>query len=239
MEATNETTTDARATRSATDLFFFDSETTGIPDFKARSEDPSQPHIVELAALRYTDKGELVDRVAMIVRPDGWTIENSDVHGITQEQAMTSPWQEPVVLAAFMDLYEGCALRIAHNRSFDDRIIRIALMRYADEAQADVFKALAGECTALLSKPVCQLPPTEKMLKTSFKNTFKTPTLAEAFTFLTGGKELTEQHRALPDAQACARVYFLLKGIRMPEFPDDLPDDEAVTMEDHAAEAAP
>lgn len=74
---------------------------------------------------------------------------------------------------------------------------------------------------ALLSKPICQLPPTEAMKKTNFKNSFKTPSLAEAFRHLTGGKELVEQHRALPDAQACARVYFLMKGVRMPEFPDD------------------
>lgn len=209
--------------RRDTDIFFFDAESTGIPHFKLPSEDPSQPHLVELCGLRYSVDGELVGGVNLIVKPEGWTIPDDviAIHGITNEIAHERGTQEPIALAAFMALYQGCALRVAHNRSFDDRIIRIALMRYADEDQANAFKAEPGECTALLSKPICQLPPTEAMKKTNFKNSFKTPSLAEAFRHLTGGKELVEQHRALPDAQACARVYFLMKGVRMPEFPDD------------------
>ena len=33
-------------------IFAFDTETTGLPDFKARSADPGQPHVIQLA-LRY------------------------------------------------------------------------------------------------------------------------------------------------------------------------------------------
>lgn len=209
--------------RSDTDIFFFDIESTGIPQFKLPSEDPTQPHMVEVGGLRYSTSGELVGAVSLIVKPEDWTIPDDviAVHGITNEMAQELGTQEPLALAALMSLYEGCALRVAHNRSFDDRMVRIGLMRFADEDQANAFKELPGECTAQLAKPVCQIPPTEAMKKTNFKNSYKTPTLAEAFRHLTGGKELVETHRALPDAQACARVYFLLKGIRMPEFPDD------------------
>ena len=210
--------------RSSTDILFFDTETTGLPLFKEPSGSEGQPHMVELAGLRYTQEGVLVGAVSQIIKPEGWVIpqETIDVHGITNEIAHEKGSSEVLSLAAFMALYEGCSLRVAHNLNFDNRIIRIALMRYAGEEEANAFKALPGECTALLSKPVCKLPPTEAMKRSSFKNNYKTPTLAEAFKFLSGGKELGTQHRAFDDAQACARVYFMLKGIRMPEFPDDV-----------------
>lgn len=211
------------AERSSTDIFFFDTETTGLPGWKSPSEAAHQPHLVEIAGLRYTANGELVGGVSQIVKPEGWTIpqETIDIHGITNEVAAEKGTPEVFAIAAFMALYDGCALRVAHNRSFDDRIIRIALMRNAGEDEANSYKERPGECTALLSKPVCKLPATEAMKKTSFKNSFKTPTLAEAFTFLTGGRKIEGAHRAMSDAQHCARVYFLLKGIQMPEFPDD------------------
>lgn len=31
-------------------VYFFDTETTGLPQFKLPSNDPSQPHLVDLAA---------------------------------------------------------------------------------------------------------------------------------------------------------------------------------------------
>ena len=214
-------------TRAATDILFFDAESTGIPHFKLPSDDESQPRIVELCGLRYSERGELVGKVALIVKPEGWEIpqETIDVHGITNEHATAHGSPEVFVLAAFMALYEGCALRVGHNRNFDDRIVRTALMRHAGRDQADAFKALPGECTAMLARPLCMLPATEAMKKTNFKNSFKTPTLAEALLCLTGN-ELVGAHTAEADAQACARIYFATKGVRMPEFPTDICMDE-------------
>lgn len=102
---------------------------------------------------------------------------------------------------------------MAHNCSFDDRILRIGLMRFFDEATADDFKAGASYCTAINSKPICQLPPTERMKQSSFRNQFKTPNLAEALMLLTG-EELTNAHRARVDTEACAKVYFALRKLQ-------------------------
>lgn len=209
--------------RSETDILFYDTESTGIPHFKLPSDDVTQPHIVEICGLRYSEFGELVGKVSLIVKPEGWEIpqETVEIHGITQACAMEKGSPEVFVLAAFMALYDGCALRVAHNRNFDDRIARIALLRYASKAQADDFKALPGECTAMLARPLCKLPATDAMKKTNFKNSFKTPTLSEALLFLTGSW-IVHAHTAEADAQACARVYFAAKGIRMVDFPDDI-----------------
>lgn len=203
-------------------ILFYDTETTDLPEYKLPSDDPKQPHLVELAALLYTRDGVLVDKLHSLVRPDGWTISEAAfaLHGISLERAHLEGDDEAKVTAAFLALHARSAVRVAHHRAFDDRIMRIALKRYIPDA-AEAFKERGGECTALLSKPICQLPPTEAMKRTNFKNSYKTPTLAEAFAHLSGGKTLPDQHSALGDAQGCARVYFLMKGVRMPEFPDD------------------
>lgn len=68
----------------------FDTETTGFPNFKAPSDHPDQPHIVDICALLYTPEGDLVDSFEAMVRPDGWSIPNevSVIHGITNEMAL-------------------------------------------------------------------------------------------------------------------------------------------------------
>jgi len=204
-------------------ILVFDAETTGIPEYKLPSEDPCQPHLTEIAALLYTDRGELVEAFTALIKPDGWVIPEEVValNGITNELAKMAGVSEADAVTSFMNMHNLASLRVSHNISFDDRIMRIGLKRYMGDEIADAYKAGPKECTALLAKPLCQLPPTEAMKKTNFKNSFKTPNLAEALAHFTGdvGKD---QHRALSDATDCARVYFALKGVRMPDYPNDL-----------------
>lgn len=189
----------------------FDTETTGFPNWKIPSDDPSQPHIVDICALLYTPRGELVDSFEAMIRPDGWTIPNevSVIHGITTEMALEQGISEVEALGGFLRIYMQAGLRVAHNCSFDDRILRIAIMRFVGKVAADAFKAEPSYCTATNSKPLCRLPPTEKMKATNFKNSFKTPTVAEALLHFTG-EELVGGHRARPDTEACARIYFAM-----------------------------
>lgn len=189
----------------------FDTETTGFPNWKIPSDDPSQPHLVDICALLYTPDGELVDSFEAMVRPDGWVIPNEVevIHGITTEMALEHGIPEAEALAGFYRLHDQASLRVAHNIGFDDRIMRIAIKRYMSDFAAEAYKAGPGYCTAVKSKPICQLPPTEAMKATNFKNSFKTPTVAEALLHFTG-EELVGGHRARPDTEACARIYFAM-----------------------------
>lgn len=187
-------------------IITFDTETTGLPDWKSPSESEHQPHIVEIAALLQNPEGAVLDSYKAIVRPAGWVIsdEIAKLTGITQEMALEVGIPEAEALDGFMALYERAGTRAAHNATFDDRIVRIALMRYRDEAAADAFKAATKKfCTCYESRTTCALP----------KN--KLPTLAEAYKHFFG-EDLVEQHRAMPDAQACARIYFALQGVTLP-----------------------
>ena len=55
-------------------ILFWDSETTGLPDFNLRARDPAQPHIVQLAAILTDDGGSVYESHNVIIKPDGWTI---------------------------------------------------------------------------------------------------------------------------------------------------------------------
>lgn len=186
----------------------FDTETSGLPDYKQPSEMPHQPHIVELAALLFDDEThDLVDQVHAIIRPDGWIIPDdvAEIHGITTERAMDEGRPEAEVLAEFLALHSRCDLRVAHNEDFDQRIVRIAIKRLGAgatqeerDAIADAFKAAPKYCT---------------MKADAKARGVKWPKLVEAYKHHTG-RELENAHSALFDARACAEVYFAMNPVR-------------------------
>lgn len=177
-------------------VFAYDTETTGIPDWKIPSDDPSQPHLVQLAGiLADTDSREIISSVDLIIRPDGWEIpdEVAAIHGITTEKALQVGVPEPLALEMFMTLWDS-RLRIAHNRTFDQRIMRIAAKRYGDNQMIERWADKDNhDCTMLGSKAPMGIT--------------KWPKLSEAYEHFTG-KPLENAHSAMADARACLEVYF-------------------------------
>ena len=88
-------------------ILFFDTETTGLPLWKEPSEDPRQPHLVELAALLVNpDTREMIAFMDVIIKPNGWTIpvDVSEIHGITTERALAEGIPEEEALPAGDDV---------------------------------------------------------------------------------------------------------------------------------------
>jgi DNA polymerase-3 subunit epsilon len=190
---------------------FYDTETTGLPLFHEPSEDPRQPHIVQLAAaLVDIDSRRVISSMDVIVRPVDWEIpaEVSAIHGITTEHAKAVGVPEAVALRMFVGLYNA-RKRIAHNEQFDARIIRIGLKRHDVGLDPDVWKAGASECTQALSTPILKLPPTEKM-RLAGRMHHKSANLGEAYKHFTG-EDLVGAHSAMVDVNACMAVYFAIK----------------------------
>lgn len=193
----------------------YDTETTGLPDFKAPSEAAHQPHIVQLAAcLVDLDTRKEISSMDVIIRPNGWTIpdEVAAIHGITTAHAEAVGIEEKTALDMFMALWAGPGrTRIAHNEQFDARILRIALKRFFDTPDevlpiSDTWKEGRAECTAKLATPICQIPPTEKMVKAGL-NKFKTANLREAYRHFMGC-DFENAHSAMADVRACMTVFF-------------------------------
>jgi DNA polymerase-3 subunit epsilon len=212
-------------------ILAFDTETTGMPDWSQPSESPQQPHLVEIAALLYDGDAE-VDSFHTLIKPNGWAWDDDNeafkVHGITAERCMDEGMPETSAVALFLALHARADMRVAHNESFDARILRIALKRYGNgasgwdmltqderDAIADAFKIAPKYCTCNAAKPIMKLPPTEKMAANPrFRNSYKPPNLQEAHKHFLG-VEFEGAHGALADAEACARVYFAMNPVKV------------------------
>lgn len=191
---------------------FYDTETQKLPLFNLPSEHPEQPHIVQLAAcLVNLETRATIASMDVIVKPDGWTIPDDTVaiHGITTEHALAVGIPESVAVEMLLALWAERS-RVAHNESFDCRIVRIACMRHA-AAFADPWKAGKAECTQIIATPIVKAPPTAKMIAAG-RNHFKSANLGEAYQHFTG-KPLENAHSAMADVQACMAVYFAAKDL--------------------------
>ncbi|WP_020209004.1 3'-5' exonuclease [Gilvimarinus chinensis] len=187
----------------------FDTETTGLPVWKEPSESEAQPHIVQLAAHQVDlDAQKVIQTIDVIVKPEGWVSspEALETHGITEEYAGDVGIPEKLAVEMLMDLC-GNGLHIAHNTTFDRRILRIALKRYFGDRIADDFKDAPYECTGLLSKPIMKMEPKGRY-------GYKMPKLEEAYRYFTD-KELENAHTAIADVNACMEIYWAIKKIEM------------------------
>jgi DNA polymerase-3 subunit epsilon len=197
----------------------YDTETNGLPLWKEPSEHPGQPRITQIACeLVDDDTREVQDSMSFLIKPDGWTIPEDlqKLTGITMERAEKEgvPMQE--VLPAFIRMWERALQRVAHNESFDMRMVRIELMRHekykdmlitnANVPFADFWKGGKAFCTQGNSQKIIKLPATVAMHKTG-RHGPKAPNLGEAYKFFTG-KELEGAHDAQVDLMACKAVYF-------------------------------
>ena len=138
VPATREEFAAATAEIMAAGFVGFDTESK--PTFRV-GEVSDGPHIVQFAAMLINPVTEQpAASVNLIVRPDGWNIpdEVAAIHGITQDIAMAVGISEVLVTQIYMDLINRAEVRIAHNVSFDDRIMRIAMTRAGIEYKGEV-----------------------------------------------------------------------------------------------------
>ena len=179
-------------------VIFYDTETTGLPNWSAPSDDESQPHLVQLGAIvRDADTGKVIHKLDVIIKPDGWVIpeEVTAIHGITTEYALQVGVSEETAIKLFLEM-TGDFDRCAYNKTFDQRIIRIALKRYFPEEQDKWAEKENHHCAMRMAQKVLG---------------GKNPKLVDAYKHFTG-KDLENAHTAMADAEACMEVYFSIKS---------------------------
>lgn len=179
-------------------LFFYDTETTGLPNWKVPSDDECQPHVVQLGAILCNAKTkEVLQELDIIIKPDGWTIPQVtiDVHGITNEHALEVGIPEKDVLSMFLEM-RASADRVAYNKTFDQRIIRIGLKRFFDEE--------IQEKWAIKEDHHCAMRMAQSVLGG------KNPKLVNAYKHFIG-EEMKGAHDAMADTRGCMAVYFAVR----------------------------
>lgn len=196
-------------------LLCFDTETTGLPAWRDPSDAPHQPHLVQLAMILMEDDGTERAAVDLIIKPDGWTISDdiAKIHGITTDLASRVGVPEKVATDLFVGLaYQPGVKLVAHNVKFDERLMRIAMLRAGYDKAWQQSRPRETFCTMEAATPIVNLPPTEKMLAAGF-NKPKAPRLSECIEFFFQEK-LDGAHNALVDVRACVRVYKHLQTLR-------------------------
>ena len=170
-----------------------------MPNWKIPSGDPSQPHIVQLAGILCdADSKAVIMGMDLIIKPEGYEIpeEMTEIHGISNEMAMDVGVPEKLAVETLLAMC-GNADRCAYNKTFDQRIIRIALKRFfSDEGLMDRWATKEDH------------HDTMRMAQKVFGG--KVMKLSEAYLKVTG-VEFEGAHTAIMDTLACMELYFELK----------------------------
>jgi len=180
----------------------FDTETTGLFHNKLPLDHPSQPHLVQLAAiLRDADTKAVVASLNLIVKPEGWTIPNgaSNIHGITTEYADAHGVPRVIVLALFSNLLRMADRIIGHNVQFDNNVMRVQFIRVGKDY---VLKGKEIFCTMLNSVQIVKVLHKQPR----HDKDYKWPKLEECIRHLFD-ESLDGAHDAMVDILATLRVY--------------------------------
>ena len=187
---------------------FFDTETTGRPkNPRAQLYDlDNWPRLVQIAWLKYEDNGKLLSSESHIIKPEGFEIpvDATRIHGITTYKANSIGQDLKTVLQNFSNLIDEANFIIAHNMSFDEKIVGAEFIRKRVDH-------------ALFQKErICTMEKTTNFCSIDKPSGggYKWPKLAELYHKLFE-TSFEEAHDAAVDAQATAKCFWELKRRRI------------------------
>lgn len=183
---------------------FFDTETTGLPrSWKAPVTDLNNwPRLVQLAYLYYDSKGNKISGGDYIIKPEGFTIPTiaSNIHGISNEKALREGQSITYVLQDFHSLIGQASYLVAHNMSFDEKIVGAEFLRN-------------GMQNIIQSKnKICTMESTTNFCAIAGPYGYKWPKLSELH-YKLFGTGFEEAHNAAVDITATAKCFWELKKL--------------------------
>lgn len=195
-------------------VLFFDVETTGLPPKKAdwRTDYNTFPYVVSIA---WKLGGVEKDRV---VKPEGYEIppEATEIHGITQEQAIQFGRPFRNILIEFVEDLRNANLVVGHNIYFDSSIIKANTVRYFG---MDYYELILDPILHV-SRRFDTMQKTIKFVGAKHENGRggKWPKLSELHEKLFPGEKFME-HDALQDVIATERCFWKLLDLGVIEMP--------------------
>lgn len=181
---------------------FFDTETTGLPgNWKAPVTDLNNwPRLVQLAFLFFDEQGNQLEAGDFIVRPEGFSIpaDAAKIHGIPNERALQEGRELRSVLQTFQSLIAEAGVLVAHNMSFDEKIVGAEFLR------TGMPNSIAGK------KKICTMEKTTNLCAIPGPYGYKWPKLSELH-YKLFRTDFEEAHNAAVDINATARCFWELK----------------------------
>lgn len=181
---------------------FFDTETTGLPrNWKAPVTDLNNwPRMIQIAWILCDKQGNRMETYDCIIKPENFKIpiESSRVHGISTEKAINEGENLEEVLVRFEELVGKSNFIVAHNISFDEKIIGAEFLRKGIQSSFGRKKKL---CTMQSSTNYCKI---------SGPYGYKWPKLSELHIKLFG-VDFEEAHDASVDINATERCFWEMR----------------------------
>lgn len=187
-------------------FLFFDTETTGLPrDWQAPLENlDNWPRLVQLAWLLTDKNGREIKSISKIIKPEGYEIPEAAaaVHGISTARAQAEGVLLDPVLKEFTRAVDEAKILVAHNMSFDEKIMGAELLRKKYEHK-------------LFERPkICTMHSSTNYCRIENGYGYKWPKLIELHQKLFN-EAFDGAHDALADVKACARCFFELMKRRV------------------------
>ena len=183
-------------------ILFFDTETTGLPkNWKAPVTDLNNwPRMVQLAYILYDTNENVISKGDYIIKPEGYSIpsDSSNIHGISTEKAIREGKELRLVLDEFNSLLSKAEYLVAHNISFDEKIVGAEFLRI--EMQNSIPS----------KRKICTMESSTNFCAIDGPYGYKWPKLSELHykLFRTG---FEEAHNAAVDITATAKCFWELK----------------------------
>lgn len=123
----------------------FDTETSGLFDFKLPADHPNQPRLAEFFAIMLNEDGEETGTIHYYVQPDGWELDPgaAEINGLTVEILEEKGVPIDTVLSAWESLIDAGYEFAAYGAQFDGKMMRGEMRRAGRD---DRFEEVKNVC---------------------------------------------------------------------------------------------
>ncbi len=185
-----------------TKYIIFDTETSGLFNFKLPADEPTQPRLAQLGAIMIDDVTAEPQRVGMYIRPDGWEMhpDATAANGLKTEFLAANG--RPVVDA--LDFYSAAIragyVAVAYNAQFDCKMMRAEFRRAGRD---DLFT---------ITKNICLMRGASKLgIQKAGNSNRGWPKLSDCCAHF--GIVQTKAHDAMGDAEDAYQVFLKMHAI--------------------------
>jgi DNA polymerase III epsilon subunit-like protein len=185
-------------------LLFIDLETSGLPIQPcydryypySQLQYYTNSRIVQISittAILELDEFTTEENVTYTIKPDGFEIKNSHIHGITQEIANLTGVPFTEAITSLSDIICKCDMIVAHNLIFDKNVLLSELYRYKFNDIINRINIIEEFCTSRGTTNITKLPFN--------KVKYKQPKLIELYKHLFGTNPIGQMHEAQYDVK--------------------------------------
>lgn len=191
-------------------VMVFDTETSGLPLKRPGSRfSPyndidlyNNCRLVQFSGIIYDfNMNETLTEFDYTIKPDGFTINNSNIHGITMDIANKNGIGINKLFEKIIELFQkhNISKLVGHNVIFDINVIKSEMFRYMKKNQLVNFpilrkiEKLPYFCTMKSTTEICKLP------NKNFPDKYKYPKLEELYHYIFG-KKPENLHNSMNDA---------------------------------------